>query len=381
MGRTSAVVALLATLAAAAEPDGAIAEPARWTGPHGPAGHTRRSRAIPVVRDVVEAWAVELPGTAATPPVTWDGIAYLSCVGKRGETLCAIDLASGRLVAKKILPKSTAKALHVWAGVVYLQTTPNQVSGFRLVGKTFVERWKYGGKKLRPEGMVAIENEIYVVSRGSLLRLAPGHAKPIWKSFERFAGPPAVYGNSVLAVGESRRATRLYALRRRDGIVTASPIIGYGGDAGDRAMTIGTETILVPFGYRGGFMFVPYEMNGDEASPTTPDGSMKFQVQPAVYKQGLIACEGKNEWQWWVGKKGRVLARRRWTPDLFEGPVPPTVLGDVVYFGTWAADVETGEILWRLPLRTVSFGAVPADRLVVVTDGTHLRAYRSRVGR
>jgi hypothetical protein len=54
----------------------------------------------------------------------------------------------------------------------------------------------------------------------------------------------------------------------------------------------------------------------------------------------------------------------------------------VAYFGSWAADVETGEILWRLPVRAVAFGAVPADRLVLVIDLKHaLRAYRSRVGR
>ena len=54
------------------------------------------------------------------------------------------------------------------------------------------------------------------------------------------------------------------------------------------------------------------------------------------------------------------------------------MLGDIVYFGTWAADIETGEILWKLPVQKPRFAAVPADELVLVVDGTTLRAFRRR---
>ena len=110
-------------------------------------------------------------------------------------------------------------------------------------------------------------------------------------------------------------------------------------------------------------------------------GFMDFRVAPAVYKGGLIACAGSDVWHWWLGDRGRVLAQRKLSPDLFERLVPATVIGNVAYFGTWAADVETGEILWRLPLRSVEFGAVPADRLVLIVDDKTLRAYKSRVGK
>ena len=54
-------------------------------------------------------------------------------------------------------------------------------------------------------------------------------------------------------------------------------------------------------------------------------------------------------------------------------------MGDVVYLGNWAADVMTGEVLWRLPGEDVTFNLVPADGMVLaVFGGTELRAYREK---
>jgi hypothetical protein len=109
------------------------------------------------------------------------------------------------------------------------------------------------------------------------------------------------------------------------------------------------------------------------------DGFYSFKTTPAVYKGSLLTCSAEDEWLWWRGARSDVLATRGWTADLFERVLPPTVLGDVVYFGTWAADAATGEILWRLPVG-VRFGAVPVDRMVIVVDeGGGLRAFRGRL--
>jgi hypothetical protein len=128
--------------------------------------------------------------------------------------------------------------------------------------------------------------------------------------------------------------------------------------------------------------FVSYEFDGNVVKALATQGFMNFRVKPAVYKGGLIACEQLAEWHWWRGGRGEVIARRQDSPDLFQDPVPPTVVGNVIYFGTWAADVDTGEILWRLPLRSVRFGVVPADRLLLAVEGgARLHAFKSRVGR
>jgi hypothetical protein len=199
-------------------------------------------------------------------------------------------------------------------------------------------------------------------------------------------GTPAVFGDTVLCLAV--RGGTLFAVHRRDGKVISAgriaPDRGHGGGGGHSEIVVGSDRILVrtPLALGGGnHAFLPYSMAGREVHLRAADGLMDFGVTPAACRGGLIACERKEEWQLWQGDRGRVLASRRYTPALFRSPVAPTVLGDVAYFGTWAADVETGEVLWRLPLESVRFGAVPADRLVLVVDSADtLRAYRSRVG-
>ena len=153
-------------------------------------------------------------------------------------------------------------------------------------------------------------------------------------------------------------------------------------------ITVGSQYILVrsrpvPFSEAGigPCAFLTYSLEGKEVKARSADGYMEFGATPAAYKDQLIACDRMDCWLLWQGESGRVLAHREYTPGLFTHPVAPTVLGDVVYFGAWAADIETGEVLWRLPLESVRFGAVPADRLVLVIDSEDtLRAYRSRFG-
>jgi len=392
-------VAWLCALVHASEPDGAVAAPARWTGPNGPASHSRRSRAMPVTRDVVEAWAVTLPGQPIAPPVTWDGLAYVLCAARRGAVLVGVDIARGALVAKKMLPKATGAPIHVWGGVVYVVTSANQLTGLRRSGRTFVEGWKYRSKDFRPSGMVVIENEIFVVSNDEILRLAPGSGKfVIWRRAKQYRGPPAVFGDCVLVLGHKRQnrepTPTLYALKRSDGTVASAARVAWydgasPGPTEQGSITVGAKHVLVETprdlalqGGTGRHGFVPCTRDGRSISLRSADGFMDFRVKPAVYKGGLITCAKATEWQWWVGQRGRVLAQRKLSPDLFAQLVPPTVIGDVAYFGSWAADVETGQILWRLPVRAVAFGAVPADRLVLVIDlQKALRAYKSRVGK
>jgi hypothetical protein len=380
----------LCCVASAGEPDGAVAAPARWTGPNGPASNSRRSSAMPVTRDVVEAWSVELPGIAVSPPVTWDGRAYVTCQARRGVTLVAIDIATGEIAGKKMFTKAPQAPIHVWADVVYLRTSETVVSGYKLAGRSFVQRTKLDLPE-PPQGMAVLENEIYVVAGGKLTRAAPGLKSKVWEVGDGMLGQPAVYGNAVLVVGRSgtRRfsGVSLQAYSRREGKVLGScTIANMSSRVGPAEVTVGGRRVLVrsPFAIptnngHATHAFITRQSDGKNVRLKF-DGLWSFKLRPAVYKHGLVSCDGE-EWQWWTDRGGLPLASRRTRPDLFRFPVPATVLGDVVYFGTWAADVETGEVLWRLPVAAVSFGAVPVDRLVlVVQSGSMFAAYRSRVG-
>ncbi|HEX5136112.1 MAG TPA: PQQ-binding-like beta-propeller repeat protein [Planctomycetota bacterium] len=388
-----APLSLLLVSLARAEPDGAVAEPSRWTGPNGPPSNSRRSRALPVTRDVICAWKVPLPGPAAAPPVTWDGMAYVLCAAGDNMQLVAVDAAKGALVAKKILPGAPAAPIHVWGGVVYAFSRPSQVSGFRPIGSSFVEKWKFG---LDGAGhtMTVSEGEMYIAGGGGLCRASPGLRDPLWSAPGSYSGPPAVYGDSVLAVLIGRDGIpTLQCHHRGTGCVGSKAELGWPaanvsrGD--DVDITAGAGDLLVrtswPMRMQQGTAsdaFVGCTFEGNQLVRLATEGFMNFRVKAAVYKGGLITCEDSGAWCWWQGDKGQVVAERKTAPDLFRELLPPTVVGNIVYFGTWAADVETGEILWRLPLRGVRFGVVPLDRLLLVVDGEgNLQAFKSRVGR
>ena len=84
-------------------------------------------------------------------------------------------------------------------------------------------------------------------------------------------------------------------------------------------------------------------------------------------------------WARYRERKFYELTRVSAQPDLFRDRVSPTVLGDIVYFGSWAMDIETKEILWRLPFQDVTYPVVPADGLILVVEsGNVLRTFRGR---
>jgi hypothetical protein len=108
-----------------------------------------------------------------------------------------------------------------------------------------------------------------------------------------------------------------------------------------------------------------------------------FVVPPATTRRGTLCLGGKPgnlEWQLRL-PTGRyyVLATEKTQPYLFRDLVAPTILGDIAYCGSWAVDLATLDLLWKLPVERVTFPAVPADRLVlIVENGKTLRAFRGR---
>jgi len=386
VGRGVAVLLLLVSVIRA-DPDGAIAEPTRWTGPHGPASNSRRSRALAVTRDVVEAWATKLPGTSVAPPVTWDGRIYALCEASKGHILCVLDLGDGKLIAKKRLPKAPRGDLHTWGRNVFVRTSENQISTFRLAGRSLIPGWKYAGARM--DSVRVLENEIYVRSGGSIHRLSPQSSKPLWTTTGDYSGPLALYGNSVFCqIRGARDVVKITVLRRSGGQLGTTRLVAWTQGASRTAaelMIAPTQIVVspgLPFATKDGsatHAFIPFTYTAQGPVLGKCNGLSSFGTWPAACRDGVLTMEEDRRWMWWTKKGGRVLAKRRWTPDLFTDKVAPTVLGDVAYFGTWAADIVTGEVLWRLPVRAVLHPPVPADKLVVIIDSqSHMRAYRER---
>jgi len=404
--RGMALVVLFAAAAAAHAQD--LVAPARqWCNEFGPAAGTRASRALPVVGDVEEAWSVKLPGPAAGAPVHWNGIAYLLCADGGRRSLLAVDLDTGDVRAQKPLAAGPLSPPVVWDGLVLIKLEEDQFVGYTLHGTSLSQRWKprsMGGPLSDP---VVADGELYFTAGGvALLRLRFGDREE--ENFgaalefdDRFLGRPAVYGDLVFALFHGfvpgyEPSLHLAVFNRKTGEVIAFTNVAWYA-SGDLPGGVTTATITVTdcgIWVQGGAPFkttrgtathalMPCRFDRSRLTFAGPAELYQLDQPPSGHAPGTLSLNtgGATAWNLWRRNeqgqtRGIVLATAADRPDLFTHTVPATVLGDIVYFGSWAADIETGEVLWYLPVAEPSFAAVPADGLVLVVDGTTLRAFR-----
>ncbi len=377
----------------------------RWPDARGTASGSYASRALPLIGDVEEAWKLALPGGAAGAPVHWDGIAYLICVDGTRRALLAVDLASGKVRATKALPPGPAHPALVWDRLVLVRVTESQIMGYSLGGSSFEQRWKPDTGSLPIGEPVVADSEVYFVAEGSLLRLRFGKSRSEVVASGNFLGRPALCGNLVLALCHAESpgyapSLHISAFDRRTGRHEAtSNVAWYAGgemptlDAGG-AITVTPGEICVeapaPLKTTEGqssHAFLSCRIERDRIAFTGSAGMHDLLAPPSCHAGGTLALSGGQpaRWHLWARNKegqmmGTVLADGADRPDLLRHPLPATVLGDIAYFGSWAADLRTGEILWYLPVTDPKFAAVPADGLVLIVDGRTLRAFREAGG-
>lgn len=403
--RRLAILLALAPLLRAGEPDGAIAHPLRWSDPNGTPAGTRRSSCLPLTRDIEEAWSITLPGPAVSPAIYWEGEAYLACRVKDAYVLLGIDVFAGKIVAKKRLPKAAPPPLPVaWDGRVFLRVAPRELAEFKRAGRSFNRLWVHKPAERFLSDAIIYENEIYAVADGNLIRLQPRRRSPTWTAGNgTLRGRPALYGKRVYTLGEyaqpgSAPSMHVYVFERRGGRgVTFKNAAWYAKrDAPALSVpgqiTVTRKTVIVrgpaPLATTtGGATHVMLDHHAtDERFRLAAEapGLMNYPVEPAVTPLGVLVLAQAKSTGWAFLRDERrylVFATREDNPDLFNSAtrVGPTVLGDIVYFGAWAADLRTRHVLWRLPVKQLSFPAVPLDRMVLVVDEhTHLRAFRGR---
>jgi outer membrane protein assembly factor BamB len=409
MGRWLCAMLLLGVGAAAGEPDGAIAEAARWTEPRGCASGSFRSRARPVVTEIEEAWRLELARIAA-PPVHWDGTAYVVGYADRKAVLVAIDLDTGKVRARTRLKGYVdGSGLSVWDNTVFVQPTGDQINGYRMGRGSLKPVWifrgrKYGDTWRHPRLPIVHDNEVYCFLGNCLARLRPGSTFPVWIRDDsdeaidpNLSGRPAVFGRFVfVATVKTSFATPtvyLYVYRRSDGErVTRFEVCEVESQAADEPFLqltvtdqnvhIGSAWSLASSGGSATHAMVPLKVSDEKVVRNGEIGLASYEVAPAHHPGGSVVLAVFNEELRWARHRGRKffeLTRKSAQPDLFRDRVSPTVLGDIVYFGSWAMDIETNEILWRLPFQNVTYPVVAADGLILVVEsGKVLRAFRGR---
>jgi len=443
--RVVVTLLLLAGVVPAEPPDGAVAPAARWTGPDGAASGSRCSAALPLLGDVEEAWSLAPGegNRIETPPCLWDGRGFFLAAGPKGRFLHCFDVRTGRKVAsKKVLSNSLLKklpgapALHVWDSWILVEQPGRPALGYRLSGRSFTSWWR----PAKVEGtlnLTVFENELYLPGPSSpVQRRRPGSSAAEWQAHEladdaslesrrgvrifseteyTLGARPAIFGPYVFTlVGYSKKVElskglaqrelnaygfALHVYRRSDGRLLASKDLAEQtgtmpatGDPGSLLVTGSTLCVECPWPVttqaeetlQRPYLILGWRVQRDKLELDDPVVT-KFEVPPAQHPLGTIALFEEPELTWGLlsanGRRWLPLARVGQQPRLFTSKVPPTVVGDIVYFGNFAVDLATREILWRLPVEHATFAAVPTDRMVlVVDDGATLRAFRERRG-
>ena len=323
---------LLAGLGHAAEPDGAVALPFRWTCPRGAASGSFRSLALPVVSEVEEAWRIAFDRVEAGP-VHWDGIGYV--VGVRGSKtlLVAFDLLTGAEVAKtEVAGFRRGTALHVWDASVHLQTGDGALRTFQLLPGAFAPRWTYRGRLVgrkweAPRDPLVFESEIYCRVGNDLVRLDADRKTPLWTNALLEPGAPAhVFSNLVLfgdhlflaAIDRSTGELRVEVRRRRDGTrVAAVGITTAGVGAADRPLDLSVRDRMLflrsAWPLRLGDttvtgVLVGFEPASDGVELAQRFGMFSFHLPPAQHGRGaVVLADGDDGREWMLWRDDRFL--------------------------------------------------------------------------
>jgi len=383
-------------------PAGSVAEPGRWNGPRGTAAGTFRSAAMPILRAPEEAWRYELPGPAAGAPVLWDGVAYVLCRDGKRRELLAIDVLTGEKRADRSFRSGPLVPPVVAAGLVLVKTEPAEIIGYRLGRSSFSQRWKPDFREFDRLGdPLVVDDEVYVVGDGrSLMRWDVRGREPAWtNSRYEIVGQPAACGDHVFVLHHAAQpgyepSLHVATFRRATGGISGYANVAWylgGGiprDAGGASISVMEERIYVtstaPLSSSAGgrsYASLPCRIREDRVQFVDKVGLRDIVVPPSWHPDGaLFLSMYKNKLGWSIQKKEKSwgLTDRTEQPDLVRHRLPATTFGRVAYFGWWAADLETDEVLWRLPVESPKFAAVPGDRLVLVVDGHTLRAFRER---
>lgn len=387
-------------LVAAARADDHTAPAGRWGDVRGTPSGGYASDAEPVVHDPVEAFRIELPGEALHSPLIWNGLAHVVCTNGEESTLIGVDIHLGEVVAKKTLGSFRGPPA-VWKGTLVYNHGGEELIAVRRSGRSFRKLWKT--RKGRFGEPVFWRSRVYVVNDGQLECYQAGRASPRWRCGSDLCGRPAVYGPAVYAVGHRQQSgyppeLMLYAFDRTSGTRKAQTACGfYAKDSSSAPIPSARFTITIGAGRA--FVHPPRALAARSGAyalasidHAVRDGTVVFsnarlvdyETTPSVHRYGHVAArsdKGAIVWSFIVGGRVYRIADSRTHPRLLARRVPPVVLGDVVYFGHWACDIRSQEILWKLPRARVTLPVAPADGLVLLVTGkrrTTLVALRER---
>ncbi|MHC4973370.1 MAG: hypothetical protein ACYTG3_13665 [Planctomycetota bacterium] len=376
-------LALLAALAWAGEPDASRAAAERWTHPRGSAAGNARSFARAPDSYGGTIWSYKASKTILAPPLTWDGAAFIL----DGKTLAALDVENGRVLARTGVSTETPGKIAVFDRDFFCLEA-NRIVQYRLRGRGLTRGWTFEvGAGASAPAIVA--GEIYLTAPGGLLRLRAGARKPAWQVAGDYVGDPAAYGDYVYAMRRDGGRLELVLHARSDG-QQAKLVDLAGAPSGRGGRVVVTETMLgarIP-GSPSTWAIVQCKRDGKGPPELTYSRNQTLGCEPSTGRTVFLALARKPPTWCYVSSKRKLmpLFNLKARPKLAMSGVPPISLNwPTICFGTWAGNIHSMRILWRLDERPeikalkdgVRFHAVPArhERLLLVArDGRSLHA-------
>jgi hypothetical protein len=379
---------LLAALVGAAEPDASRAAVERWMHPRGPAAGNARSFARAPDSYGGTVWTFKARKAILAPPLTWDGAAFLL----DGNTLVALDVENGRVLARTAIQTNQPRKIAVYDRDFFCLEAKRLVQ-YRLRGRQLTRGWNTGvGAGASAPAIVA--GEIYLTTKSGLLRWRAGAREPAWKVAGDYVGDPAVYGEDVYALERSGGKLRLVLHTRTDGQVVTSVGIGSAPDSRGGRIVV-TERILgaqIP-GSTSRWAIVACKRAQKGPPELTFSRNETLGCQPSTGRTAFLALAGSPPTWCYVtvskNPKRRIMPiirdRKRYAELINSGVAPISLNWPTICFGSWAGNIHSMRILWRLDERPkikaledgVRFHAVPARHellLLVAKDGKTLHA-------
>jgi len=378
---------LLAALVRAGEPDASRAAVERWAHPHGSAAGNARSFARAPDSFGGAVWSYKARKTILAPPLTWDGAAFVL----DGRSLAALDVESGRVLARTSVNTDRPGKIAVHDRDFFCLEASRLVQ-YRLRGRQLTRGWNFevGSDASAP---AIVSGEIYLTTKGGLLRLRAGARKPAWRIAGDYIGAPAAYGDHVYALMRANGRLELTLHARTDGAVVKSVYLGGAPDARGGRVAV-SESILgaqLP-GSQGLWAIVACKRVENGPPDLTFRRNETLGCQPSTGRTTFLSLAGKPlTWCYVTASKDgkrtlRPVVNAKRNPKLARTGVPPISLNwPTICFGTWAGNIHSMRILWRLDERPeikalrdgVRFHAVPARHellLLVAKDGRSLHA-------
>lgn len=376
-------------LAASKSRDGELCPPGRWYTEGGNAARNAASANAPLIQRPRVAWRLALPGTICGDPLVWgEHVVVALRLTPNRVSIEARRLADGSLLGQRPLNSTTEPVPAMWGNEVVWRVG----EGLELlrIGKNsldYVTRMpaaKSVGAPLR------LGTSVFAVVDGKLTCMRAADFRVVWKSSDAgFVGPVSAGDKAAYGIAGSGGRWSVQAFDRTTGTPAGqSPSVAIDGSVSPRVQLV-DEHMFVSFG--SGHLLKEYradiELNAVELRlPLQENGPLRPTAIPIPRALGagvqigaLTATGGIQLGMFPLGSDEGI---RLDTCDLHRtiATVPPTIAGNVAYFGACAVDIEERRMLWRLhrdgdkPLPMTR--TIPAGRTLLLAAERELIALR-----